>query len=69
MISGEVILSIKVLTDGTTEVLDAIKPLLHCTRTAMENARRWRWKPAERDGDPVEAIGIITVTFDIFNQR
>ena len=69
MISGEVILRIKVRTDGTTEVLDVVEPVLHLTETAKENARRWRWKPAEKDGEPIEANGIITVTFDISKQR
>ncbi|HSF15801.1 MAG TPA: TonB family protein [Vicinamibacteria bacterium] len=64
-ISGEVVMKIKVLIDGSTEVLQVVKPLLYCTDAAKESARQWRWKPAEKDGKPVEATGIITVTFDI----
>jgi len=69
MISGEVVLRIKVLTDGATELLGVIKPLLHCTQTAKENAVKWRWKPAEKDGEPFEAVGVITVTFDRYKRR
>jgi hypothetical protein len=52
--------------DGSTEVVRVIKSLPHCLDAAIENSRLWRWKPALKEGKPVEALGIITVTFDIF---
>lgn len=69
MISGEVILEVLVKLDGSTEVVGVIKSLPHCVPAAIENARKWRWKPAIKDGKPVEAYGIITVTFDLFSTR
>jgi protein TonB len=68
MVSGEVIVRVLVKVDGSTEVLGVIKSLPHCVEAAKQNAKLWRWKPALKNGKPVEAIGIITVTFDIFAQ-
>lgn len=65
-VSGEVVLRIKVRTDGTTEVLDVIQSLRYCDEAAIENAVQWRWTPAEKDGQPVAAFGIITVAFNLF---
>ena len=70
MVSGEVILRVLVKLDGSTEVVSVIKSLpFGCVDAAKENARLWRWKPALREGKPVEAFGIITVKFDIFSQK
>lgn len=70
MVSGEVILRVLVKLDGSTEVDGVIKSLPHgCVEAATENAKLWRWKPALKGGEPVEAFGIITVTFDIFSQK
>ncbi len=68
MVSGEVILQMLVRLDGSTEVVRVIKSLPYCVDAAKENAKLWRWKPALKKGKPVEAFGIITVTFDIFAQ-
>ena len=68
MVAGEVILQVLVRLDGSTEVVRVIKSLPYCVDAAKENARLWRWKPALKNGKPVEALGIITVTFDIFAQ-
>ncbi|MGH9322617.1 MAG: energy transducer TonB [Vicinamibacteria bacterium] len=68
MVAGEVILQVLVKLDGSTEVVRVVKSLPFCVDAAKENARLWRWKPALKNGKPVEALGIITVTFDIFAQ-
>jgi hypothetical protein len=68
MVAGEVILQVLVRTDGSTEVVRVIKSLPYCVEAAKENAKLWRWKPALKNGKPVDALGIITVTFDIFAQ-
>jgi hypothetical protein len=68
MVAGEVILQVLVRLDGSTEVVRVIKSLPYCVDAARENAKLWRWKPALKNGKPVEAFGIITVTFDIFAQ-
>ncbi len=67
-ITGEVILRVLVKLDGSTEVVGVVKSLPHCVDAAVESAKLWRWKPARRNGKPVEAFGIITVTFDLFAQ-
>jgi outer membrane biosynthesis protein TonB len=68
MVAGEVILQVLVRLDGSTEVVRVIKSLPYCVDAAKENSKLWRWKPALKDGKPVEAFGIISVTFDIFAQ-
>jgi protein TonB len=67
-IGGEVILRVVVKVDGSTEVVGVVKSLAHCVDAAVASAKLWRWKPARRNGKPVEAFGIITVTFDLFTQ-
>jgi protein TonB len=69
MVAGEVILQVLVKLDGSTEVVGVLKSLPFCLDAAKENAKLWRWKPALKNGKPVEAFGIITVTFDIFAQK
>lgn len=68
MIQGEVILEVLVLRDGSTSVVGVLKSLPYCVEAAKENAKLWRWKPAMKDGKPVDAFGIITVKFDLFAQ-
>ena len=62
------ILRVLVKLDGSTEVVSVVKPLPHCVDAAVASAKRWRWKPALKGGKPVEAFGIITITFDLFAQ-
>jgi protein TonB len=69
MVAGEVILQVLVKLDGSTEIVAVLKSLPYCLDAAKENAKLWRWKPALKNGKPVEAFGIITVTFDIFAQK
>lgn len=44
------------------------KSVPYCVEAAKAKTERWRWKPGLKDGEPAEASGIITVTFDIFSQ-
>ena len=69
MVRGEVLLQVVVELDGTTTVSRILKYLPYCNITAIENAARWRWKPATKDSKPVRASGIITVSFDIYRQE
>jgi len=63
-VSGRVLLGIIVRRDGTTEVVKVLQGLSHgCTEAAVENARQWRYKPALREGLPIEATGTIWVNF------
>jgi len=67
---GEVILEILVHKDGSTEVLRVLKSLPYgCVDAAIEAARQWRFKPALKKGRPVDAVGIITVEFDLASKK
>lgn len=67
-ISGEVMLQVLVKLDGSTEVLGVIKSGCRaCVETARRHAVLYRWAPALKDGKPVEALGVITVTFGLFS--
>lgn len=68
MVRGEVILRVLVKLDGSTQVVGVVKSLPYCVEVAKEHASHMRWKPALKEGKPVEALGIVTVTFDIFSQ-
>ena len=70
LIRGEVILEILVHKDGSTEVLRVLKSLPYgCVDAAIAAAERWRFKPALKKGLPVEAVGIITVEFDLSSRK
>jgi uncharacterized protein (TIGR02246 family) len=63
-ISGRVLMDILVRRDGSTEVVKVLEGLpFGCTEAAIESAMEWRWQPALRDGEPVEATGTIWVSF------
>ena len=66
-ITGDVMLQVLVKLDGSTEVLGVIKSGCRaCVETARQHAALYRWKPALKDGKPVEAVGVIIVTFGLF---
>jgi protein TonB len=70
LVTGEVILEILVRIDGSTEVRRVIKSLPYgCVEAAVEAALLYRWKPALKKGKPVDAVGMLTVTFDLFAQK
>jgi uncharacterized protein (TIGR02246 family) len=63
-VTGRVLMDILVRRDGSTEVVKVLEGLPHgCTEAAIESARKWRWRPALRGGEPVEATGTIWVSF------
>jgi protein TonB len=56
--SGRVKLAIRVLKDGTVSSLRPLEvtPIgIGFTKAAMDAVRQWRYKPALKDGQPVEA--------------
>jgi uncharacterized protein (TIGR02246 family) len=63
-VSGRVVMEILVRRDGSTEVVGVLEALPYgCTEAAIESANHWRWTPALRNGEPVEATGTIWVNF------
>ncbi len=63
-IRGEVILQILVRIDGSAVVIGPLKSVPYCMEAAIETARKYKWKPALRDGKPVEHQGVLMVRFD-----
>jgi protein TonB len=63
-VGGTVVLEIVVATDGSvleTEVLRSVHPLLD--DSAARAVRKWKYTPTEMDGEPVELLMVVTVTF------
>ncbi len=66
--TGEVVARILVRLDGSTEVVEVIEGLPHgCTAAAISNAALWTWEPATKNGRPVEAVGVIVVSIELFD--
>ena len=62
-VSGNVVLSAKIATDGTLQNIKVLSgsPLLR--EAAIEAARQWRYSPYKLDGKPVETETRITLNF------
>lgn len=62
--AGTVVLEIVVGTDGSvldTEVLRRVHPLLD--ESAAKAVAKWKYAPTEVNGEPVELLMVVTVTF------
>ena len=63
---GRVVLAILVLKDGT---VGRLRPLsvaptgIGFTKSALDSVRRWRYKPALKDGQPVDSDFTVVVDF------
>jgi TonB family protein len=65
-IQGEVTLQVRFLATGQVEVLRVVNGLGHgLDEQAKHVAERIRFKPAERDGHPVDHVTLIHVTFQL----
>jgi TonB family protein len=65
-VTGEVRLRATVRVDGSVqdlEVVSTTRPGVGLEQAALDAVRRWRYKPATRDGQPVDARLTITLTF------
>lgn len=65
-VTGEVRLRATVRVDGSVqdvEVVSTTRPGVGLEQAALDAVRRWRYKPATRDGQPVDARLAITLTF------
>jgi TonB family protein len=64
---GQVVLQALVLKDGTVgevELLHVSAPGLGLEQAAIQAIKKWRYKPAELDGQPVDALVNVFVAFD-----
>jgi protein TonB len=63
---GEVVLSIEIAADGTPRILRVVSgPGLGLNEKAVEAVRQWRFKPAYRDGRPVDSTAMVEVHFHL----
>jgi protein TonB len=65
-VTGEVTLAATVRIDGSVadvQVLASSRPGAGLEHAAADAVRRWRYKPATRDGQPIDSRLTITVTF------
>jgi len=63
-IQGEVVLYAIIRRDGSVDSVQLLKKLEpQLDRNAVEAFSRWQFRPAERNGDPVEIEAVITIPF------
>lgn len=65
-VTGEVTLAATIRVDGSVadvQVLSSSRPGAGLEHAAADAVRRWRYKPATREGQPVDSRLTITVTF------
>lgn len=62
---GRTILEIFVLPDGTVDHVRIKQSSGHdiLDRAALEAVKRWRFRPAKRNGRPISATLVVPVTF------
>ena len=61
---GTVVLNLIVQSDGSVRDIRILQPLgLGLDEKAIEAVRQWRFKPGQRNGQPVDVAAIIEVTF------
>ena len=66
-VSGQVVLQALVLKDGTVgdvDLLHVSAPGLGLEQAAIQAVKKWRYKPAKLDGQPVDALVNIFVAFE-----
>jgi len=63
---GDVVIVVIIGTDGTiteTRVITGPDPELE--RAALENVRQWRYRPTTLNGEPVESVATVSISFRI----
>jgi TonB family protein len=64
---GTVILWVVIGTDGRVHQVKVARPLgLGLDEKAIEAVKQWRFKPAEKDGHPVQVAADIEVNFRLY---
>jgi len=63
-VEGDVILYAIIRRDGTVDSIQVMKSLdPRLDQNAMEALARWKFRPAERKGEPIELEAIVTIPF------
>jgi TonB family protein len=65
-VEGEVTLRVTFVASGKIEILEVLKPLGHgLDEAAIDAAKRIRFKPARRDGRPVDHTAVLRIVFQL----
>lgn len=65
-VQGEVALRVTFIASGEVKVLEVLDPLGHgLDEAAIDAAKRIRFKPARRDGRPVDHTAVIRIVFQL----
>jgi TonB family protein len=65
-VEGEVTLRVTFVASGKIEVLEVLQPLGHgLDEAAIDAAKRIRFKPARRDGRPVDHTAVLRIVFQL----
>ncbi len=65
-VQGTVILDVRLDRTGSVKDVRVLRPLGHgLTESAVEAVRKWRYEPSRLDGEPVEVMLTVTVTFSL----
>lgn len=65
--NGIVLLSVVISAEGRTDKINVVKHLGYgLTENAINTVSEWRFKPAEKDGQPVAAMAPLEVTFKLY---
>ncbi len=63
-VQGDVILYAIIRKNGTVDSIQLIKGIEpRLDQNAMEALARWKFRPAERRGEPVELEAVVTIPF------
>jgi len=65
-VQGDVILYAIIRKDGSVDSIQVVKGIEpRLDQNAMEALARWKFRPAERRGDPVELEAVVTIPFRV----
>ena len=64
-IQGTVLLHALVDRDGRVEAVEVLEPVTALTESAKHGVMQWEFKPAMKDGQPVEAWVRVPITFNL----
>jgi TonB family protein len=65
-VEGEVLLRVMFSADGDIRVLDVVKGMPHgLNESALRAAEKIRFKPATKDGRPVDSVAVVHIIFQM----
>lgn len=64
-VSGDVVLSIQIQTDGSVEHLRVVSGPPMLIQATLDGVKKWKYRPFTQNGEPVEVNTTVTVPFRI----